>query len=421
MVTFQQLRDVKPAKFAAAADDWLKLAKEADAAAEDLYERGGQKLRDNWADDLGTLASGHCRKIAQDYQAAGMAIRGVVRTLDGLAEALDMAKRNLDSAVDFATKSGLKVDADGRVTIPAGVTDPQAADRAQRAGWLIWDAVNDATKIDNEAAASLRRLMQPAGITQLTSQQQLSDETLNKSVKKSGHAALNMIKQTMPLNADPATQAAWWNSLTPAQREEYLKAAPVELHDMKGIPADVKQQLIGTDGLNRIEMIRWAEKYGMSGHSDVPGMDNCTNFVSYAMNEGGGLPEDTSGPDQDQWNANHIFGGPDQLESLNRYNQSASWAAAQNQHDYLLRNGGETVPVSQARPGDIVYLRDANSGANIHHAAVVTAVLPDGELMVTQHNSNHANVAQGDRLASNEIRTGQNDHQIVVRPHPNWD
>lgn len=420
MVTYQQLKDAQPGEFATAADDWLKLAKEAEAAAEDVYERGGRKLEDNWADALGQQAKGYCRKIAQDFQAAGMAIRGVVTTLDGLADALEMAKRNLDSAVDFATKSGLKVDGNGKVTVPKGVTDPQAADRAKQAGWLIWDAVNDATRIDNEAAASLRRLIQPASITKLMNQDELAKEILNDEVKKAGHASLNMIKQTMPLNADPATQAAWWNGLTPAQRDEYMKAAPVNLYDMKGIPADVKQQLAGNDGLNRIEMIRWAEKYGTGTHSDVPGMDNCTNFVSYAMHDGGGLPEDKLGdsPD-DQWFADHILFGPDQVESLNRFEHSPPWGAASNQHDYLLNNGGETVSERDARPGDIVYLRDLTG--TIHHTSIVTAVTPDGELMVTQHNPNHANVGLGDRLATNEIRTGKNDQTIIVRPHPNWD
>lgn len=421
MVTYQQLRNVQPGKFATAADDWLKLAKEAEAAAEDIYERGGKKLEASWTDPIGGQAKGYCQKIAQDFQAAGMAIRGVVTTLDALADALEMAKRNLDSAVDFATKSGLKVDGNGKVTVPQGASDLLSVERADRAGWLIWDAVNDATKIDNEAAASLRRLIQPASINKLMDQQELADDILNDEVKRAGHTGVNMLKQTMPLNADEQTQAAWWNSLTPAQRDMYMRAAPVDLYDMKGIPADVKQQMVGNDGLNRIEMIRWAEKHGTSKHTDVPGMDNCTNFVSYAMHDGGGLREDRTGDAHDeQWYADHIMFGPDKLESLNKYSHSPAWGAAQNQHDYLLRNGGETVSERDARPGDIVYLRDQNTGT-IHHSSIVTAVAPDGELMVTQHNPPHANAGLSDRLASNGVRTGQNDTPIIVRPHPNWD
>jgi hypothetical protein len=419
MVTYQQLRAAQPGRFAAAADDWLKLAKEAEAAAEDIYERGGKQLKDHWEDDLGEMASKYCRKIGQDYQAAGMAIRGVVTTLDSLAESLELCKRNLDSAIDYATSAGLKVDENGKVSVPKDMTDAQAADKAKRAGWLIWDAVNDATKIDDEAAASLRRLIQPANITKLMTQDELSKAVVNHPVKEADQAGLRMMKDTMPLNADPRTQAAWWNSLTPKQRDEYMRAAPVELYDMKGVPADVKQQLTGNDGLNRIEMIRWAEKYGETDHSDVPGMNNCTNFVSHAMRDGGGLPEDTSGSgDNGQWEEHHVLGGPDLLESQNKYLHSAPWGAARNQHDYLLANGGETVTQQDARPGDIVYLKNGNE---IHHSAIVTAVAPDGELLITQHNSEHTNVGLSHRLTGNEARTGQHDQVIVVRPHPNWD
>ncbi|RZS40831.1 putative amidase-like protein [Herbihabitans rhizosphaerae] len=415
MVTYQQLRDVKPDKFADAADDWLKLAKEAEAASEALYERGGKELAKNWEDALGEKARAHCRKIGQDFQAAGMTVRGVVTTLDGLADALEMARQNLVSAVDFATKAGLKVDGDGKVAVPPDARDPRAAEQAKRAGWLIWDAVNDATKIDNEAAASLRRLIQPAGITKTLTQQELADQTLNEPVKRSAHSVVKMIKQTMPLNADPATQAAWWNSLTPAQQNEYMRAAPVELHDMKGTPQDVRQRLIGNDGLNRIEMIRWAEKNGTKSTGDVPGMDNCTNFVSHVLREGGGMREN------DNWNEDYQRWLPDGMgidKEANQQLHTPSWGAASNQHDFLIKNGGQTVPVSQARPGDIVYLEDQKvpRPESIHHSSVVTAVTPDGGLMVTQHNANHANINLDDRLPTTEIRDGTNDKVIVVRP-----
>ncbi|UJW31081.1 amidase domain-containing protein [Saccharothrix sp. AJ9571] len=418
MVTYQQLKAAKPATFAAAADDWLKLAKEAETAAENLYERGGNALGEQWSDTLGEKAGGLCRKIAQDFQAAGMAIRGVVTTLDSLATALAAAKRNLESAVAFATEGGFEVDGDGKVTVPSGSTDPKAEERAKRAGWLIRDAVNDATKIDEDAAASLKRLIQPASITKLMTQDELSKDILNDEVKKAGHTGLAMLRQTMPLNADARTQAEWWKSLSQDQRNQYLSAAPVQLHDMPGIPEEVKKNLVGTDGLNRIEMIRWAEKHGESGYSDVPGMENCTNFVSYAMNEGGMVPHDKTG--DKGWNQDHQglpklpFAGP-----LDQYRQGDAWAAAQNHHDYMVKNGGESVSVPDARPGDLLYMRDEKGV--IHHASVITAVTPDGEILYTQHNSNHTNIGLNHRLSHNETRTGGGDVPLVVRPHPNWE
>lgn len=406
MVTFQQLKDADPDKFATAADDWIKIAKEADAAAEDIYDRGGAKLRENWADSVADLVEGQVRKLGQDYQAAGMTIRGVVTTLDGLADALRLAKSNLEDAVHFATSKGLDVDSTGKVTAPKESTDPQAADNVKRAGWLIWDAVNDATKIDDQAAASLRKLMLPASINKNLTQQQLADEITNKDVKAAGHNSLNMLKQTMPFNADKETQAAWWNALSDAERQRYLKAAPLELYDMPGIPEQTKKELAGDGPLNRMEMLRWAQENGGTTNTDVKGMNNCTNFVSHAMHDGGGLDE------TGQWKENRT--GWDPTGKLDAHLGSKEWQLAKAHHQFVLDNGGQTVPTQQARPGDIVYLKDQTG--DIHHTALVTAVTPSGDVMVTQHNPNHTNVNVVDRVETGAIYSGNNDEIIVVRP-----
>ncbi|SDD38589.1 amidase domain-containing protein [Actinokineospora iranica] len=418
MITYQQLKDFDPQSFADAADDWLKLAKEAEASAEHLYERDGKALAENWADEVGEKARQTIRKVAQDFQAAGMSMRGVLSTLDGYADAIALCKRNLDSAVDFAVRSGLTVDADGQVTVPAGAEDQQLAERAQQSTALIADAVRDAAEIDKEAAASLARLIEPASITKVLTQEELRDEVLNKSVRDATASTLEMIKETMPLDAGPQEQAAWWSSLTKEQQDQYMKAAPVELHDMKGIPDSVRKDLIGNDGLNRVEMLRWVAEHGDTTHKDVPGMSNCTNFVSHAMRDGGGLPEEGDGQgwkNPDDWYTNR--GEPGDRPYLpNNKDHSEPWAAAQNHHDYMLKHGGETVPVEQAKPGDIVYFKDKES---IHHAAVVTAVMPDGEVVYTQHTPSLSSLGLNDRVPHNDIAIGS-DVPIIVRPHPDW-
>jgi Tfp pilus assembly protein FimT len=406
MVSFQQLKDAEPDAFATAADDWMKIAKEADVAAEDIYDRGGAALKENWADSVADLVEGHVRKLGQDYQAAGMAIRGVVTTLDGFADSMRLAKRNLEDAVHFATSKGLAVDSNGKVTVPQGATDPQTADDAKRAGWLIWDAVNDATEIDEQAAASLRKLIQPTHITKNLSQQELANQITNEAVKAAGKTSLEMLKQTMPFNADKQTQAAWWDSLTVAQRDEYMRAAPLELYDMPGIPEQTKKELAGDGPLNRMEMLRWAQENGETTHTDVKNMNNCTNFVSHAMHDGGGLAE------TDKWNENRT--GWDPTGKVDCALGSREWQLAKAHHQYLLENGGQSVPTAQARPGDIVYLKDQTG--DIHHTALVTAVTPGGDVMVTQHNPEHTNVNVVDRVDTGRIYSGNDDQILVVRP-----
>lgn len=418
MTTFRQLADADAQPFAAAADDWLSLAQESEASADHLYERDGKALEASWADAVGERARQTVRKVAQDFQAAGMSMRGILSTLDGFADAIALCKRNLDSAVDFAVRAGLTVEQDGRVTVPAGASEQRLIEQADQARRLIEDAVRDATEIDRLAAASLNRLTEPAGITAVLTQQELRAQVLDQPVRDATGATLEMIKRTMPRDAGPDEQAAWWNSLSPEQREQYMKAAPVELHDMPGVPDDVRKELIGGDGLNRVEMLRWVAEYGDTTHTDVSGMSNCTNFVSHAMRDGGGLPEEGEGQgwlNRDDWYTNR--GEPGDRPYLpNNKDHSEPWAAAQNHHDYMLRHGGETVPVEQAKPGDIVYFKDE---ANIHHAAVVTAVLPDGEVVYTQHTPSLSSLGLNDRAPHNEINGGP-DTPIIVRPHPDW-
>ncbi|WP_424187344.1 amidase domain-containing protein [Actinokineospora sp. G85] len=418
MTTFQQLRTIAPEAFAAASDDWLRLATEAEASADRLYERDGKALAENWADEVGERARGTIQKVAQDFQVAGMSLRGALSTLDGFADAIALCKHSLESAVDYAVRAGLDVDADGRVTAPAGTDDKALAEKAHEASALIADAVRDATRIDEDAAAALARLVEPAGITEVLSQDEIRERVLNDPVREATVASVEMIKETMPLDAGPQRQAAWWNSLTPEQREQYKRAAPVELHDMAGTPDEVRRELIGDDGLNRVEMVRWVTEHGDTDHEDVPGMSNCTNFVSHAMRDGGGLPEEGDGQgwkNPDDWYTNRGEEGDRPYLPSNK-DHSEPWAAAQNHHDYMLRHGGETVTAEQAKPGDVIYFKDEES---IHHAAVVTAVTPDGEVVYTQHTPSMSSLGLNDRLPHNDIAAGP-DTPIIVRPHPDW-
>jgi cell wall-associated NlpC family hydrolase len=411
VVTYTQLKNAVPSRWATAADDWLKLAQESERAAGHIYERGQKALADNWTDALGQRAGARCGTIATGFEVAGVSMRGVVTTLDGLADALELAKGNLDSAVNFATRARLKIDGNGHVTVPPGVTDPHAAEQAKQAGALIADAVADATTIDNEAAAMLNKLAQA-----VTSNDPAAVE--NGVQEEASHNQLEMIKAAMPTNADPATQAAWWNSLTPAQQTELMKAAPVELYDMKGIPQQTKTVLAGTDGYNRVEMIRWAQNNWNNGKTDVPGMNNCANFVSYALNKGGGvdMKRATWGIfDDDAWFKSPRTG----VDDVDKRAHSDSWTNADAQRDFMLKHGGHTVATNQAQPGDIIYF-EKKDGGEVHHAAVVTSVTPDGDVHYTQHNTDNRNISLNGRLHYSGV-AGGDDTPVVVRPNPNWD
>ncbi|MER0481455.1 amidase domain-containing protein [Streptomyces sp. Edi2] len=103
---------------------------------------------------------------------------------------------------------------------------------------------------------------------------------------------------------------------------------------------------------------------------------------------------------------------------------SKSWAGAENQQNFMLKHGGQEVPQSQARPGDIIYYEQQGPGAeneqgHTHHAAVVTSVTPDGEIKYTEHQGPYQHVSLQGRLPATEKAERQQKIRIV-RPHPDW-
>jgi hypothetical protein len=153
--------------------------------------------------------------------------------------------------------------------------------------------------------------------------------------------------------------------------------------------------------------------------------DNCTNFASESLQQGGVRPK---GDGLWGWRGDDTWGrsndaGSDWLSQ--RVDYSKTWAGAQNMHDFMMRHGSQEIPADQVQPGDIVYYEeDSDQDAQdkkgaIHHTAVVTAVTPDGDIRYTQHSGGQKNASLGGRIDSfQEQRGHQNLH--FVRVNPDW-
>jgi hypothetical protein len=338
-------------------------------------------------------------------------------TLDGLADAAGVAKQSLHSAVDFARRKGFEVNDCGAVTVPGGAHIEHAEEYQRQAQELINDAVRDAIRIDADSAAELQKLTDAVHNTDM-------DKARNDIQSEASQNELQMIRDTLPTGKDPATVAAWWNSLTQKQREDLEKAVPVDLYDLNGIPQDVKNQLRGNDGYDRVELVRWAQQNWNNDDIDIYD-NNCTNFVSAAL-EHAGMKEKMSpwtGTFGDNSWGHGMQTGWGWLDSKD-YSHTASWAQADAQRNFMLKNGGEQVSFAQARPGDIVYFEQAGPDGptdpgKAHHAALVTSVTPDGDIHYTQHTDSRLNVSLNGRLPHNEVTEGDQ-NIVIVRPKPNW-
>jgi hypothetical protein len=225
-----------------------------------------------------------------------------------------------------------------------------------------------------------------------------------------------------PQGTRPDAVAAWWNSLTSAEQTALENAVPLSLYHLNGIPDSVKSQLSGNGPVNRMTVVQYAEEnYGNTSLDWSSIGDDCTIFASDALKAAGLPTTDSWDASDDIFNIFHGF-APDSHSS------TPSWTVAQQLHNYLTAdqpggtNGpvGHEVPTSQAKPGDVIFFEtDPNNtverdGPNtIFHTAIVTAVLPNGDVLYTQHSDGYENLSLAGRQEFLRESYGPNQPVIV--------
>ena len=404
----------------------LSAAKQCERVKDDIHHNGVAPLSNDWADHAGTLAVGALKSVASRAEVSAVLARSTVDPVDTLAHAVTIAQNELENGVRAAESAGGSVDpATGRVSVPpsAGTTGisqamMQALGAAQQ---LINDAVEAATQADDECAQALRETNQYSGITDLPQAQAVQADATKEALKE--------LRQTIPDGLPPDEVASWWSHLTPQEQFDLARACPTELFNLNGIPDSVKQGIDRKDelGYSSVGTVQYAlDNVGNKTLDNFP--DDCTNFVSDSLHYGGGLSEHRSGLgieppkfDRGGWSDSGV--GP---EGSTHWSYTPSWAAAQNNKDFFLSHGGTVVDQSQARPGDVVYFTETQTDAvhglapgETHHAAVVTGVLPDGQVLYTQHSPSAANYPLNGRLPNFQQEYGQQRIEIV-QPRRTW-
>ncbi|MFF4949981.1 amidase domain-containing protein [Streptomyces chattanoogensis] len=418
MVSYSDLISSHPRKWKEAADDWAALAKYALNAANDVREQGAKPLADHWADEVGAAAAGDFVKLANQLESAYDLLLSVKMVMEGMHTSLETAMSIACQITDLSRAHDLPLGDDGT---PLECPGPNAdADQQQAYREIVAlrdQAVRQATEADEKTTAELYRLAGTVGISD-------PDKAL-KEQNRASHVEMDMLAADIPkANTDPAVVRAWWNSLNEKQQHDMMRAEPVKLAYLDGIPENVKREMRGTDGkFDRVKMVEYALEH-WDKKDPIQFKNNCTNFVSQALDHAGMQKklDPWSGPDGDDTWGHESGIGNDWWDSRMYY--SKSWAGAENQQNFMLKHGGEEVPASQARPGDIIYYEqqgpnDELEHGNTHHAAVVTAVMPDGEIKYTQHQDSYQNVSLQGRLPATEKAEGQQNIRIV-RPHPDW-
>ncbi len=149
-------------------------------------------------------------------------------------------------------------------------------------------------------------------------------------------------------------------------------------------------------GYNAVAAVDWAqENYDIANEElSVSADDYCTIFASDALHFGGGLPfKQGVIPgllDSDDWYSGYF------RDVAGLSGASDPYVAANANREFFEIHGtvtatshnGNNPTYGSVKPGDIAYFtKDSDPNGKAFHAAVVTAVLPDGNILYTQKGS----------------------------------
>jgi Putative amidase domain len=410
------------ATWTSAANEWNNNAGQLLQAAQNLDDLARKPLTNGgWTGPAGEQAARHIQDLVDRLKVDSLECKAVALVVHGLAHSFQIAQGSLRTALRQATDGLFRVDDSGTVHLPDGPMvrhDPDYGDwcrtERRRLQYLVDQALAGATQADHTGHDALDRLSQK---TNVTSVEEAEDGDLGDASK----TEVAMIAGTVPSGSRDQV-AAWWASLSDADRQTLKLCAPWALENLDGIPDDVKKELKGSDKYDRTGVAKWAIDH-WNDNSDDPFRDNCTNFASDAL-EGGGVKQHNDfwmGTLSDNsWSkgAQTGWGFLDEHD----YSHSGSWAQAQTSYEFWTKHGQE-VSMADARPGDIIYWEQGDDGYDIprgevHHAAVVTSVV-DGDIRYTQHSGNQIEASLDGRMPVNEMSGG---HQRIhiVRPKPDW-
>lgn len=415
-----ELESINISQFDQLSQSHVRTAKSLVEQSEEIYDRSGGALAENWKDKYAAGARDELEREARSCEILAMKARGSVSVLDGFTAAMRTQQRELQLTVAEARARAFHVNDDGTVR----AYDPTKQAEADRFTPLIRTILADAARIDQEAAAQLKQLDQHG--VDVDKDGDVDGDDVNKMrnevLDAPAQASLDLMKQSMPLNASKEEQHKWWTSLTEEQREQFKRALPLEVYNMAGVPDDVKRDLAGSDGYNRMKLVQYA--LDNAYNKDLDYFDNnCTHFVSSAL-EAAGL--DSKGwltIQEDAWGHNLISQFDTPMRTWGP-SHTDSWVNAEASQNFFTRNGAEVVAPGNVRPGDIIYWEQDGHNPEIdkgmsHHAAIVTAVTPNGDILYTQHTSSQDNVSLNARQPYNNIREG--DQKIVIlRPKETW-
>ncbi|GLZ77205.1 hypothetical protein Afil01_20120 [Actinorhabdospora filicis] len=196
---------------------------------------GGWQGRDASAADVQLAAQ------EGSYQQAARSYGRLDDVVAFFSNEIDLAKRTLERGVELANSIPGRVGEDGAIQVdwaafgprPSAEVVQHAKQRAMEAAQLIRQALMRANSADRQAASALNSLVLPTASNVTPG---------SSSIPQRG--------------TDPRKVKAWWDGLSPEQRQHLVDTEPKQIGSLDGVPAETR------DTANRLAIGREREFIG---------------------------------------------------------------------------------------------------------------------------------------------------------------
>ncbi|MFC8079424.1 alpha/beta hydrolase [Streptomyces sp. NPDC057307] len=338
-LTWAQLRDVRCAELEGAADGWGKASNRADAARDRIDKQLLAGLTASQEGEAARAAVGRLRALGRNFQYIYTECGLVRTTLNSLAQDLRGSQRQLRDALEEAAGLKFTVQADGSVSYPEAGEDPLTkeklrggtatghaylrsappqgftspnplAAKAQAIADRIARALSEAAEVDARYARTLRKLTAQDGLK--VTDAMWADANADATAVRALTA--DYLRAAIPHDGTPAERLAWWQGLTPEQREEYLAVHPDTIGNLDGIPAPIR------DAANRDNLALLMGKLEGADDERSRTMLAGLRSIDGQLREGGHPPMFLLGiGDEGNGRAIVSYGNPDTARNVSAY------------------------------------------------------------------------------------------------------